>query len=142
MRRVMVCAGLVGMLLMGCGGGGGGSEPIRPAPDGVDRELERSMAFHDAAIERVLAHIIVTCERVECPWLRGGASVRQGEDREQSVCVHGCVAVELPGEHPGEVETRFFLVEHAYTRPLNGCYVEPQVEVAVAHPVPCLDDTF
>jgi hypothetical protein len=132
---VWVC--LMSLWIIGCGGGGGDMPP-----EAVDTELERAMAFHDAALKLVRAHIGVTCERIECPWVSGGASVRQGEDREQSVCVHGCVAVELPGEQPGEVETRFFLVEHVYTRPMDGCYVAPQVELAVAHPTPCVDAAF
>jgi hypothetical protein len=140
MRYVWIGAYLVGLLMVGCGGGGGdGSGTARD----VDAELERAMAFHDAAIELVRAHIVVACERVDCPWVEGGsASVRQGEGREQSVCVHGCVAVQLPGEAPGEMETRFFLVEHAYTRPLDGCYMEPQVELAVAHATPCVEAAF
>ena len=141
MASNIIRACVIAIVIAGCGGGGssggGGS-----ASDGVDQELERAMAFHDAAIELVRDHLTVMCRAVACPWVPGGASVRQGTDREQSVCVHGCVAVELPGEQPGEVETRFFLVEHAYTRPLDGCYVEPQVESAFAYPTPCLDSPF
>src|SRR5687767_395678 len=93
---VWVC--LMSLWIIGCGGGD--SDRSGLPPEVVNAELERAMAFHDAALELVRAHIGVTCERIECPWVSGGAAVRQGEDREQSVCVHGCVAVELPGEQP------------------------------------------
>jgi len=137
-RWLVAC--VIVMWLMGCGGGGSGDS--LSGSDGVDRELERAMVFHDEALRVTQAHIDVTCERVACPWSEGGPAVREGADQEQSVCGHACVVVALPGEAPGEVETRYFLVEHAYVRPVDGCYTEPEVAFAIPHLTPCLDHSF
>ncbi len=138
MRNIIAVIVIISVLLTGCGGSGGSNS----GGDATDRALDRAMQFHDAALALVEANIIIACESITCPLVRGGGSVRTGSDREQSVCVHECVAVELPGEVFGEVEMRFFLVTHEYDRPLNGCYIEPQVALAVPYTVPCLNSPF
>ena len=52
-----------------------------------------------------------------------------------------CVAVALP-DGAGGLEERFFLVEHHYNRPLEGCYEEPVLALPVEYAVPCLDSPF
>ena len=129
------------MVIMGCGGGGSGGGG-GSASDGVDRELERAMAFTDEALRLTRAHITVTCEQVDCPWSEGGKKMLEGADREQSQCGHACVVVELPTEAPGEIETRYFQVHHLYVRPVSGCYGQPEEAFAIPYPTPCLDNSF
>jgi len=137
MASNMMWACVMAMVIVGCGGGESGS-----ASDERDRALARAMAFHDEALRLTLAHIRVMCKQVACPWSEAGAIVSEATDREQSVCGHGCVAVDLPAEEPGEIEPRYFLVEHLYVRPVNGCYGQPEAAFAMPYATPCLDHSF